>query len=183
MKNPCLSEKFEVQEELPRTEKCGVARAVEPTQAESSPNAASELSAHQMGAPAAADVAQSSAESKNTSDREQNTRKGRPRGIRETKPRPSLKRHERASYDTEPHLEPGFLVAYSHKLRCLHYIGRCWRKPGRDIKRWTYFGDKQPMVKDRDHFCQHCWKRGEQPEQVSELAAQDEDSGSSSTDA
>ena len=65
---------------------------------------------------------------KNRRDREQNKRKG----IRETKPRPSLKRHERASYDTEPHLEPGFLVAYS-------------RKPGMDIKRWTYFGDKQPM--------------------------------------
>ena len=128
-------------------------------------------------------ASQSSAESKNTSDREQNKRNGRRKDIRETKPRPSLKRHERASYDTEPQSEPGFLVAYSDKLRCFHYIGRCRRKPGRDIKRWTYFGDKQLMEKDYDHFCQHCWKRGEQPEQISELAAQDEDSGSSSTDA
>ena len=54
--------RFEVQEELPRSEvfgaqaleKCGVARAVETIQAESSSNAASELSAHQIGSPAGA---------------------------------------------------------------------------------------------------------------------------------
>ena len=80
--------RFEVQEELPRSEvfgaqaleKCGVARAVETIQAESSSNAASELSAHQIGSPAGAEVTQSSAESKSTSDREQNNRMGRPRG-------------------------------------------------------------------------------------------------------
>ena len=39
-------------------------------------------------------------------------------------------------------------MAYSHKLWCLHYIGRCWRKLGRDIKEWTYFGNKHLLEKD-----------------------------------
>ena len=136
-KSRFFSEKFEVHE-LPKIEKCGVARAVEPIRAELSTNLSECESARALEPIHSESSAQ--AELKSTSDRVQNKHKGRPKGICETKTRPSVKRHERASYVAEVHLEPGFLVAYSHKLRCLHYIGRCWRKPGRDIKRWTYFG-------------------------------------------
>ena len=43
-----------------------------------------------------------------------------------------------------PVVPPGYLVAFAHKLRYLHYVGRCWRKPGRDIKNWQYYGQEQP---------------------------------------
>ena len=83
-----------------KTEKCGVARAVEPIRAELSTN----LSECE-GARALEPIhSESSAhtELKDASDRDQNKHKGRPKGIRETKPRPSLKRLESASYVTEP---------------------------------------------------------------------------------
>ena len=52
-------------------------------------------------------------------------------GMVETKPR----RKGQVQKEQElPVVPPGYLVAFAHKLRCLHYVGRCWRKPGRDIK-------------------------------------------------
>ena len=176
----CHLEKFKFARSA-QPEKCGLARAVEPIRAELSSNLSECESARALEPIHSESSVQ--ADTGDTSVPTQSKHKGRPKGICETKTRPSLKRHERASYTSETHLEPGFLVAYSHKLRCLHYIGRCWRRPGRDIKRWTYFGDKLPMEKDYDHYCLHCWKRGEQPESVSDRAAPEEDSGSSSTDA
>ena len=38
-----------------------------------------------------------------------------------------------------------------------HYVGRCWRKPGRDIKKWQYYGQEQPGEQEYDHYCKHCW--------------------------
>ena len=100
-------------------------------------------------------------------------------GILETKPR--LKRVKK---EQEPvAVPPGFLVAYGHKLRCLHYVGRCWRLPGRDIKKWDYFGQQQPSPSEYDHFCKHCWGKGATPGGDSEATRVEEDSGSSSTDA
>ena len=98
-KNPGLSEKLEIQEvsgrfEVPKGvakgQKSAELHAVVPIQAESSSNAASELSAHQMGAPAAAEVAQSSAESKNTPEENRTSERARPKGIRETKTKAKL---------------------------------------------------------------------------------------------
>ena len=74
-----------------------------------------------------------------TAQSNKSNRPGRPKGIVETRPRPSLKRHERIGQDqTQEQVQPGFLVAYSHKLRCLHFVGRCWRRPGRDIKKMDF---------------------------------------------
>ena len=106
-------------------------------------------------------------------------RVGRLPGIIETKPR-----SQRQMPRPEPVLvPPGYLVANGHKLRCLHYVGRCWRKPERDIKNWQYFGQIQPAASEYDHYCRHCWGKGQLPGDSSEPARAAEDSGSSSTDA
>ena len=81
----------------------------------------------------------------------QQERQHRPAGIVETKPR------------RKRLVPPGYLVAFAHKLRCLHYVGRCWRKPGRDIKNWQYYGQEQPGEQDYAHFCKHCWSKGTFP--------------------
>ena len=107
-------------------------------------------------------------------------RQHRPAGIVETKPR----RKRQVQKEQElPVVPPGYLVAFAHKLRCLHYVGRCWRKPGRDIKKWQYYGQEQPGEQEYDHYCKHCWSKGALPGQDSEQARAAEDSGSSSTDA
>ena len=54
-----------------------------------------------------------------------------------------------------PVVPPGYFVAFAHKLRCLHCVGRCWRKQGRDIKNWQYYGQEQPGEQEKDH-CKHC---------------------------
>ena len=49
--------------------------------------------------------------------------------------------------DVRPDQElPAGLVplAHAHKLRCLHYVGRCWRVPGRDFKNWQFHWQQQP---------------------------------------
>ena len=106
-------------------------------------------------------------------------RTGRVPGIIETKPR-----MQRQTSRPEPSVLPlGYLVANGHKLRCLHYVGRCWRKPERDIKNWQYFGQIQPAPSECDHYCRHCWSKGLLPGGSSEPACTADDSGSSSTDA
>ena len=91
---------------------------------------------------------------------------------------------KRVKKEQEPMAVPrGFLVAYGHKLRCLHYVGRCWRLPGRDIKKWNYYGQQQPSPSEYDHFCKHCWGKGAALGGDSEAPRVEEDSGSSSTDA
>ena len=72
---------------------------------------------------------------------------------------------------------------FAHKLRCLHFVGRCWRKPGRDIKNLQSCGQEQPGEQEYDHYCKHCWSKGALPGQDSEQGRTAEDSGSSSTDA
>ena len=110
----------------------------------------------------------------------QQERQHRPAGIVETKPR----RKRQVKIEQEiPVVPPGYLVAFAHKLRCLHYVGRCWRKPGRDIKNWQYYGQEQPGEQDYDHYCKHCWSKGTFPGQDSEQPRASDDSGSSSTDA
>ena len=105
-------------------------------------------------------------------------RPGRAPVIIETKPR-----NQRQTSRQEPVVvPPGYLVANGHKLRCLHYVGRCWRKPGRDMK-WQCFGQIQPAASAYDHCCRHCWGKGQLPGGSSEPAHTAEDSGSSSTDA
>ena len=106
-------------------------------------------------------------------------RPGRTPGIIETRPRMKRVKKEQ-DHEVVP---PGFLVAYGHKLRCLHYVGRCWRLPGRDIKKWDFYGQQQPSSADYDHFCKHCWSKGAVPGGDSEAARGEADSGSSSTDA
>ena len=107
-------------------------------------------------------------------------RTGRTPGILETKPRVKRMKKEQG-YEVVP---PGFLVAYGHKLRCLHYVGRCWRLPGGDIKKWDFYGQQQPKPSEYDHFCKHCWVKGAVPGGDSDTATRaEDDSGSSSTDA
>ena len=106
-------------------------------------------------------------------------RTGRTPGIIETRPRMKRVKKEQ-DHEVVP---PGFLVTYGHKLRCLHYVGRCWRLPGRDIKKWDFYGQQQPSSADYDHFCKHCWSKGAVPGGDSEAARMEADSGSSSTDA
>ena len=75
-------------------------------------------------APIAISLAQSSQKE------EKVKRTGRPKRILETRPRPCLKRHERSGQsEPQEYVPPGFLVAYSHELMCLHHVGRCCRKP------------------------------------------------------
>ena len=107
-------------------------------------------------------------------------RTGRTPGIVETKPR--RRKQEKARPEPAVVL-PGYLVANGHKLRCLHYVGRCWRLPGRDIKNWQFYGQQQPTASEYDHYCRQCWSRGTLPGGDSEAAHTAEDSGSSSTDA
>ena len=84
-------------------------------------------------------------------------RQHRPPGIVETKPR----RKRQVQKEQElPVVPPGYLVAFAHKLRCLHYVGRCWRKPGRDTKKWQNNGQEQPGGQEYDHYCKHCWTKG-----------------------
>ena len=110
----------------------------------------------------------------------QRERQHRPAGIVETKPR----RKRQVKIEQEiPVVPPGYLVAFAHKLRCIHYVGRCWRKPGRDIKNWQYYGQEQPEEQDYDHYCKHCWSKGTLPGQDSEQQCAADDSGSFSTDA
>ena len=54
---------------------------------------------------------------------------------------------------------------------------------GRDIKQWVYFGDQQPSEAEYDHFCRHCWSKGEKIKKQSEREPRTEDYGSSSSDA
>ena len=106
-------------------------------------------------------------------------RPGRTPGIIETR-----SRNQRQTSRPEPAvIPPGYLVANGHKLRCLYYVGRCWRKPERDIKNWQYFGQIQPAASEYDHYCRHCWGKGQLLGSSSEPAHTAEDSGSSSTDA
>ena len=76
----------------------------------------------------AAPIAISLAQSSQKEEKVKRTR--RPKGILETRTRPSLKRYERSGAEPQEYVPPGFPLAYSYKFRCLHYVGRCWRKPG-----------------------------------------------------
>ena len=83
--------------------------------------------------------------------------------------------------ETRPRLKrvklPRFLVAYGHKLRCLH-----WEDAGDHIKMWNINGQQQSNAGEHDHFSKLCSSEGSAPGGDTETARADEDTGSSYTD-
>jgi hypothetical protein len=44
--------------------------------------------------------------------------------------------------------------------RCLHKVGRCYRVPGLDYKRYEVLGATIPENAAVDHYCRKCWSTG-----------------------
>ncbi len=80
----------------------------------------------------------------------------------------------------EGHPAEGYVVSHSRKrgIRCLHLVGRCYRKPGSHYLMYDARGPNLPPTEDYDQICGSCWPDGFVP---LDIGSQDE-SASSSTD-
>ena len=71
----------------------------------------------------------------------------------------------------------GFVVAITTtKLRRLHYVGNCGRRPGEHYRSFEAYGDSPPGRRLYDSRCRQCFQEGEV-----ELESDSSDSKSSST--
>ena len=75
----------------------------------------------------------------------------------------------------------GYVVSITGKRtwRRLHYIGRCWRRPGKDYASFQTFGEDAPPAAAYDAVCRDCWKVGDLSLEFEEA---DEATGSSTSD-
>jgi hypothetical protein len=60
----------------------------------------------------------------------------------------------------------GYVVSVTgrRQWRRLHYVGRCWRIPGRDYRHAILHGELAPDAASYDAVCRACWKDGAVPE-------------------
>ncbi len=74
----------------------------------------------------------------------------------------------------------GYVVSRSRKrgIRCLHLVGKCYRKPGLHYMDYETLGDNLPSTEEYDQICGSCWPDGFSRQ---DSGSQD-DSASSSTE-
>jgi hypothetical protein len=62
--------------------------------------------------------------------------------------------------DTLPLGERGYVVSISmkHRLRRLHYLGRCHRVPGVHYQEYEFLGGDRPGEDAYDDYCRQCWR-------------------------
>ena len=81
----------------------------------------------------------------------------------ESSPEPQCNDVERGSgseHEKEKVPMKGYVISFSRKrkLRRLHYLGRCHRRPGQDYREWTYLGEEPPNPERYDVKCLQCWR-------------------------
>ena len=56
----------------------------------------------------------------------------------------------------------GYVVSITGRRswRRLHYLGRCWRQPGKDYASFQTYGEESPPASAYDAVCKDCWKGG-----------------------
>ncbi len=72
------------------------------------------------------------------------------------------------------------MISHSRKrgIRCLHLVGKCYRKPGTHYMMYDARGLDLPPTEDYDQVCGSCW-----PDGVASLETESQDeTESSSTD-
>ncbi len=62
----------------------------------------------------------------------------------------------------EGHPAEGYVVSHSRKrgIRCLHLVGKCYRKPGTHYLVYDARGLDLPPAEDYDQVCGSCWPDG-----------------------
>ena len=60
---------------------------------------------------------------------------------------------------TEEAAPSGYIVSVTSggRKRCLHHLGRCWRKPGLHYADFEVYGDKLPPPEAYHSICKLCW--------------------------
>ena len=71
----------------------------------------------------------------------------------------------------EPPPQAGFIVAISDrgKMRRLHHLNSCGRRPGEHYTNWIFYGDRIPPDTEIDARCKICFRSGsEKPQPVTD---------------
>ena len=72
----------------------------------------------------------------------------------------------------EPEVSPlcyGFVVVHtSKKLRRLHYVGSCGKRPNEHYKQFDVYGDEMPEASKYDRRCIDCFPEEKRLEEASE---------------
>ena len=69
-------------------------------------------------------------------------------------------RGSESEYEKEEVPKEGYVISFSkkRKLKRLHYVGRCRRRPGQDYREWEYLGETPPNSERYDVRCLQCWR-------------------------
>ena len=78
----------------------------------------------------------------------------------------------------------GYVITFTFKggLRRLHYVGRCYRRPGVDYFDYESYGELLPAADQYDKTCKQCWPpAGGGPEGAESKDSSEEPSSSSTS--
>ena len=102
----------------------------------------------------------------------------------------------REAAETLPETERGYVISIStkHRVRRLHYLGKCHRVPKVHYQEFEFLGMERPSEDAYDDYCRQCWRKdvdeelkpvrregqaGEQIESDPEISEYSEDHSSS----
>ena len=79
-------------------------------------------------------------------------------------------------------LPSGFVVAFTtSKIRRLHFMGNCGRRPGEHYRSYKVFGDEAPEASKYDKRCRQCFPEYSKIGELEQEPREESDSSGSST--